>query len=107
MNISCSSCLEVNYICQMLVLYMRLGPMKKDSPRQRCFLSERPYVLGPALRIAKEELIWDAFSGQPLALKHPLTCGSRMFLCDFGANSGDCHPDDPVRGPDCVGPGAI
>eukprot|EP00933_Yihiella_yeosuensis_P025476 TRINITY_DN19776_c0_g1_i1.p1 TRINITY_DN19776_c0_g1~~TRINITY_DN19776_c0_g1_i1.p1 ORF type:complete len:442 (-),score=84.88 TRINITY_DN19776_c0_g1_i1:489-1814(-) len=36
--------------------------------------------------IAKEENVWDLFGGQ-------------MFLCDFGADSGNCP-----GGPDCVGP---
>ncbi|CAE7236664.1 CYB2 [Symbiodinium natans] len=51
--------LLINYLAQFAILYM----------------------------IAKEEMIWDLFSGQ-------------MFLCDFGTDSPSC-PD----GPNCIGPG--
>mmetsp|Transcript_33002 Transcript_33002/g.77012 ORF Transcript_33002/g.77012 Transcript_33002/m.77012 type:complete len:496 (-) Transcript_33002:125-1612(-) len=51
--------LLLNYVAQFAILYM----------------------------IAKEEMIWDLFSGQ-------------MFLCDFGTDSASC-PD----GPNCIGPG--
>ncbi|CAE7919216.1 unnamed protein product [Symbiodinium necroappetens] len=51
--------LLLNYVAQFAILYM----------------------------IAKEEMIWDLFSGQ-------------MFLCDFGTDSPSC-PD----GPNCIGPG--
>lgn len=112
MKISCANCLEVNYICQMLVLYMWLAPIQQGFGKAS-LLSESPElgISGVVVGFGPQDSKGGAHLG---CLLRSASCrnillvaaGSRMFLCDFGANSGDCHPDDPVRGPDCVGPGA-
>lgn len=68
----------MNYVCQVLVLYMHLGCTRDTLP-----IVNSSHVAEPSLhhRIAKEELIWDAFAGQSLGFKF---IGGRAVVASVG-----------------------